>query len=376
MRTPMNVIVLGLELASSQVRERVDPTEILRTLHELEFASSGALEILDNLLLYEKLERSDVELETTVENSLELLCTSLKPLLKIASAGNIELNVVDPSRNVIESLKDTQLKVDKTLLPAMIRTLVSRAMRDYKTDEIINIDLEMKSGSAAQQRASLLSMGRIGTLRLVVPLAIPLSYEELDLFHSDSLKFKREANEGGGGFALSMWISKRYLVELLLTCVSLSITNLTRRVVALHGGKIGVLQHEGQQALFVDLPRLGCRASDSGSEALTLFRNAQRQEASQRENDKDEERRVISSTINFLRQHKSMQLLVVDDSALNRKMIVQAMKSLGHVCIEADDGSVAVDIMRKALADKVMFDAVLMDNVGLLLCVLMHILVA
>jgi hypothetical protein len=232
MRTPMNIIALGLELASSQVREHADPTEILHTLHELEFASSGALEILDNLLLYEKLERSSIELETTEENSLELLCASLTPLLKIASAGKIELNVLDPSRNVIEALKDTQLKVDKTLIAVMIRTLVSRAIRGYKIGGSINIDLEIKSGLATRQRrsSSLLSIGRQMSsvpytlegrgLRLVVPLAIPLSYEEQDIFLSDSLKLKREANEGGGGFALSVWISKRYLVELLLPFVS------------------------------------------------------------------------------------------------------------------------------------------------------------
>jgi PleD family two-component response regulator len=140
----------------------------------------------------------------------------------------------------------------------------------------------------------------------------------------------------------------------------------------LHGGKIGVLQHGGRQALFVDLPSLEGGVSDSGSGALTLFRNTQLLEASQRYNDIDEERHGISSTINFLRQRDHMQLLVVDDSALNRKIIMQCMAQLGHKCIEADDGSVAVDIIRKALVDKVVIDAVLMDNVGPLLCVLIN----
>ena len=52
------------------------------------------------------------------------------------------------------------------------------------------------------------------------------------------------------------------------------------------------------------------------------------------------------------------KVLVVDDSALVRKMTVRLMSSLGHSCEEADDGDIAVEKVR----DQRDFDVILMDN--------------
>ena len=52
------------------------------------------------------------------------------------------------------------------------------------------------------------------------------------------------------------------------------------------------------------------------------------------------------------------KVLVVDDSALVRKMTVRLMHSIGHSCEEADDGDIAVELVRNQRD----FDVILMDN--------------
>ena len=48
----------------------------------------------------------------------------------------------------------------------------------------------------------------------------------------------------------------------------------------------------------------------------------------------------------------SLYVLVTDDSAINRKMMVKALTSLGHSCDEAEDGTVAVNKLRALLKDQ------------------------
>ena len=48
---------------------------------------------------------------------------------------------------------------------------------------------------------------------------------------------------------------------------------------------------------------------------------------------------------------RALRLLVVDDSHLNRKMILRVMRSHGHVCEEADDGIPAVDLIKRLMQE-------------------------
>ena len=54
-------------------------------------------------------------------------------------------------------------------------------------------------------------------------------------------------------------------------------------------------------------------------------------------------------------------LLVVDDSALNRKMLLKLLHFGGHRCEEADDGLVAVSKIKEKMAQSLSYDAILMD---------------
>ena len=61
---------------------------------------------------------------------------------------------------------------------------------------------------------------------------------------------------------------------------------------------------------------------------------------------------------------KPCRFLVVDDSQLNRKMLVRVMKAEGHESEEAEDGTFAVAKIEDVIAGRSLpFDAVLMDFV-------------
>jgi CheY-like chemotaxis protein len=62
------------------------------------------------------------------------------------------------------------------------------------------------------------------------------------------------------------------------------------------------------------------------------------------------------------KQDKFLRILVVDDSKLNRKVLVKLMESLGHLCLEAVDGQEGVEAVRAAMSAGFPFDCILMDN--------------
>ena len=64
-----------------------------------------------------------------------------------------------------------------------------------------------------------------------------------------------------------------------------------------------------------------------------------------------EEDRDISVQLHY-------KFLVVDDSAMVRKMTMKLLRSLGHSCDEADDGDVAVSLVRSNGS----YDIILIDN--------------
>ncbi len=55
------------------------------------------------------------------------------------------------------------------------------------------------------------------------------------------------------------------------------------------------------------------------------------------------------------------KVLVVDDAALNRKMLCRLLEGSGFDHETAEDGQVAVDMVRRSIADRVPYKAILMD---------------
>ena len=156
---------------------------------------------------------------------------------------------------------------------------------------------------------------------------------------NEIVQFNANAQQGGGGSGLGLWI--------------------TKKLVELHGGSVG-LYSEGEGrgcTFFMEIPLSAASENDvavhewnHGNDAPSGVRravaNSAMELASLKENDD-------------VNPCAPMQLLVVDDSSLNRKMMLKILTFRGHDVTEAADGDEAVE---RCFASDIPFDAILMDN--------------
>lgn len=66
--------------------------------------------------------------------------------------------------------------------------------------------------------------------------------------------------------------------------------------------------------------------------------------------------------IESIAEQSTFNILVVDDSAMVRRITSQLIRSMHHTTVEAVDGEDAVDTFRRAMRDGETFDVILMDN--------------
>jgi CheY-like chemotaxis protein len=58
---------------------------------------------------------------------------------------------------------------------------------------------------------------------------------------------------------------------------------------------------------------------------------------------------------------ESLRVLVVDDAAINRKLLMRLLNNQGHVCEEAEDGLRAVEQVENAMKEGKRYDSILLD---------------
>jgi len=60
-------------------------------------------------------------------------------------------------------------------------------------------------------------------------------------------------------------------------------------------------------------------------------------------------------------ENLSLKILVVDDAKTNRKLLARLLTTEGHLCDQAEDGNIAVKMVNQAVDDEMPYEVVLMD---------------
>ena len=460
LRTPLNTAFLGLKLLTSELKASSDPKEIERydTLCDVNLSCAAAVDILNDLLCYEKLDSGILELHKEDVPILPFLSDCLTMFSVQARECAVTMTLVPaptPTAGlsddscVLPSLplnSDDVLYVDKFKMDQVIRNLISNALKFTPRGGSVTISatfvpdiigetetLAIDNSTSCFRQLPDLSCCSLfpcttrtnagphphcypkrvspssdltrpqSSCNLVVPdpsafithdhdsdvttlfgklvivvtdSGVGISIENQARLFRDIVQFSPEKLQAGGGSGLGLWI--------------------TGGIVDLHGGKISVhSEGEGKGCSFtVEIPMIRRRynfpsrqhssfpiplshmqspesRSSYSSSAVAQVHSMRKAHTMEHMNSAPSPRSVCREGASQTEVEVSVQsfdVLIVDDSKLNRKMLSKCLRSDGHSCSEAEDGLDAVmkvkERMEKAKSGGCkMFDVILMDFV-------------
>ena len=200
---------------------------------------------------------------------------------------------------------------------------------------------------------------------------VGISAENQKRLFNEVVQFHAKAHQGGGGSGLGLWISKK--------------------IVDMHGGSIGV-RSEGEgrgSTFFFSLPMqlaqmkpspssvhriplvdmtLGSRSCDADIDPPQFEARPYHPPPAARSIHEAILAPGPAPQTEYGKDmgpdfRKTLKVLVVDDSALNRKMMVNRLERIGCVTFVADDGDTAVAMVQQTLGTSEEYDVITMDNV-------------
>jgi two-component system, sensor histidine kinase len=408
LRTPLNTAFLGLKLLSSELKASNDPRDKERydTLVDVNMSCMAAVDILNDLLCYEKLESGILELhkEEIVVDSFLNNCVSMFSA-QARECGVTMAMIIKPTERDIERTSDDgnllsssilstdSIFADKFKMDQVIRNLMSNALKFTPRGGHVTVKAffqESAIESAMYQRnlsgsaedfphpvpvsrksgkfMNVLNSRKLNSIfanvsestgpkesfqaglrgKLVVVVTdtgAGISEENQARLFNEIVQFNPEKLQAGGGSGLGLWI--------------------TQEILNLHGGSISVSSEgEGKGSSFtVEMPMIRQHQTALPSpELLELDSSA-------------DECRVVPELDRELTMSDigdspllplPFELLVVDDSRLCRKMLQKCLRADGHTCTEAQDGLEAVAMVKKRIGhanggNGKPFDAILID---------------
>jgi CheY-like chemotaxis protein len=398
----------------------------------------AAVDILNDLLCYEKLESGILELhkENILVESLLVGCLTMFSgqarecgvTMTVAMDGtyrNRDLTAYPPTEIVSLSLQPhDSIFADKFKMDQVIRNLMSNALkftprggsvtinasfvhdnddelllggRNTCAEPTIDADLVVEVNGQSERKAKVkrgrrrdsrpvsrsLKVGPdtvqsesdtgtsdgviAGKLVIVVKdTGAGISKENQKRLFNEIVQFNPEKLQAGGGSGLGLWITQEILN---LHDGSISVSSEGEGMGSSFTIEIPMFRHSVAPPSFSEtrpsslvsaaIVRLDTKDETDGSEtrAPGLFLGDQAMS----------ERSLNGDPSNFVPKGSSpLEVLVVDDSRLNRKMLLKCLQADGHRCIEAADGLEAIAMVKERIdhaggGHGKPFDAILMD---------------
>jgi len=418
-RTPLNTVFMGLKLLEKEVTAQGANRRTLDTIRDTKEACNVALEILNDLLTFDKLEGGLLKLEEEMLRPWTFVRGAVKPFFVQSREAGIELVYDATPRELIDRFRGFRIKADPHKLAQVVRNLVSNALKFTPRDGRVVVKLlranipnpNFHHSFSQRRRSNILQLDggpasgvpevqpTLEVLRLqVVDSGAGISPENQTKLFKEIIQFNPGKLQNGGGSGLGLFI--------------------TKGIVDLHGGNISVWSEgEGHGCTFtLELPletvdEMGVEAeveeadpadeeADVSAPPRPVTEEAARASAptpptvtmetppplaisnpptlagaSATSSPNRAHDSLSPLSVPFSRQEsydsygsgslpKKLNILVADDSKMNRKMVVRFLQDRCDKMVEADDGMDAVEQYKKHVQrdDPVVFNIVLMDH--------------
>ena len=377
-------------------------------LADVSVACRTAVDILNDLLCFDKMESGILEVHKLDVPVMSFLADSVGMFSVQAREGNVAISILTGASEALDLkhlthlplLEDDIVFIDRFKMDQVIRNLVSNALKftprggtvtvaasfvpnprgvlpslpeetpppprpsnSYKvgrllptfrrpSGEKIHVECDLEGGLSrcpSQFEDPAYVKGKL--VIVVTDSGAGMKEEEICRLFKEIVQFKPEVLQAGGGSGLGLWI--------------------TKGIMDLHGGTVEAFSDGlGLGSSFI--VELSMQRKSSAV-AFPLFNVAVAAPVKEKE-----EVIVMSPNISALWKpgpstkydqpmsvdEPFLNLLIVDDSALNRKMLLRMFRSAGHHCDEAMDGLQAVERVRDIMSSpSKSYNAVLMDFV-------------
>jgi signal transduction histidine kinase len=371
-RTPLNTVCMGLELLQAELKAPKGLDGDLKVAQEEDFNfwlnvtddtnenAHAAVEILNDLLNYDKLETGTLELETAPVLIWDLVEKTISQfgIQAVNRKVELRLDMERPSGETIpdveatESIDPYNVIGDSIRLSQVLRNVISNALKFTMEDGLIQVTVRYNPTGLPDAIPMLLedeavpSHNRAGSISISVKdSGVGLSRDQLDRLFSEGVQFDANRLQHGGGSGLGLSIAKG-LVE----------------------------QHSG--TIFADSEGLGHGTTFTVELPLYEFTEEELRKA---EDDKDSETAPTAGNsseatkighageVHPATAPLKRRILVAEDSASSRKMLIRLLERAGHTCVPAANGKEAVECIKKDMDVKsydpghIPIDCVLMD---------------
>ena len=385
LRTPLSILDAGLKLLESRVSSFSGSTaqnENLKAIgvliQESKLSCRWSLRVMDDLMLFENIIDSSIAVQKKEVVLIPFLQQTAKMYIMHAAMMRIQLQLMQSPESF--RYDAYTLFIDEVKMSQAVGNLIYNAINVSPPKTIVRVAVCYICEDESI-KTELNGDDKVIGVRIAVSDSGPrLTTSSKSRIFNEDVEFGNKVAVGSG---LCLWISKK--------------------IVELHDGNIGVYSEAESQGstFYLDIPLLLTEkeAADSGFSIASLPNsqkpvrsgsalsrgsrssiNVFRRKSSAVvgiDTPSDAERNVLlnhdalvenrtfaklmKQTSEFFPKPSALRALIVDDSALIRKMMLRILRGMGHSCEEACDGLEAVRMYEKSALNFEVYDVILME---------------
>eukprot|EP00602_Paraphysomonas_sp_CaronLab_P008571 CAMPEP_0185035458 /NCGR_PEP_ID=MMETSP1103-20130426/26856_1 /TAXON_ID=36769 /ORGANISM="Paraphysomonas bandaiensis, Strain Caron Lab Isolate" /LENGTH=477 /DNA_ID=CAMNT_0027572543 /DNA_START=896 /DNA_END=2329 /DNA_ORIENTATION=+ len=363
-RTPLNSVYMGIQLLSKEWGRDFKSVDVGAILGDIDDSCKVAIDILNELLLVNKLETGNIELEKELIVAVDLIKNVTAPFSVQARQKGVEYNFTGDSHvDPILVASDTHVCVDTRKISQVLRNLVSNALKFTPKGGRVDVYSYLTRKASPMSKTlshpphsiqpSATQCGktedipndqlRFGAsnfdladckLRIEVhDTGVGISPDNMQRLFGEIVQFNASKLQNGGGSGIGLWISKK--------------------IMDLHGGRIGVRSELGKGSMFfveMDVATNVLKASRRYTTTAVMLPSLPMRSSSS-----EYIQEIGNDSID------GTKVLVVDDSTVNRKMMKRLLgPKVGQLC-EAENGIKAVAKVHESIENGCPYDVIFMD---------------
>eukprot|EP00602_Paraphysomonas_sp_CaronLab_P011252 CAMPEP_0185043538 /NCGR_PEP_ID=MMETSP1103-20130426/42955_1 /TAXON_ID=36769 /ORGANISM="Paraphysomonas bandaiensis, Strain Caron Lab Isolate" /LENGTH=535 /DNA_ID=CAMNT_0027583717 /DNA_START=776 /DNA_END=2383 /DNA_ORIENTATION=+ len=366
-RTPLNTVYMGVQLLAKECAGSTFNSDVMGIIKDIDSSCQVAISILNEFLMANKIESGNLTLDFDVVEVTELLSSATVPFNVQARQKGVRYSCNgDTNIDPVFLTKSIYMEVDIRKISQVIRNLISNALKFTPAGGRVDVyafltpkhKQRRNNGSFSvhpfiSQEDAMIGFPQHGEVDIttaelsnyylrveVHDSGVGISKENQEKLFKGVVQFNAAQLQNGGGSGLGLWISKN--------------------IVDMHGGTIGVTSNPGTGSVFYF--QLDCfKQFSSANDGRTSTANFDVYKFKEFEDSSNLERKSQSSA-SEPKPTRFGNVLIVDDSAVNRKMVSRMLSSRSTQISQAENGRDALLIVRESMEGNIShFNVIIMD---------------